>query len=197
MAHRCQSLLFCLTVLVSAGSSGSAQECTARQPYESQPDCQSCDSRRGCKKECGIRIPSFRIGFSVGCDGCESCCRKKDCWLKKCCREKKKPSYWERLEPPEAPLVFSVPAQPVREQAIAVNPRMYAAEPRTKRCQPAGSDRETEMLLLLLLLQQQQRQQQSQAGPAQRTTPSAGVSKSLEERVMKMVEEELSSQISQ
>jgi len=195
MAHRCQSLLFCLTVLVSSGSSGLAQECTAEGPYESRRACPSCDSRRGCKKECGIRIPSIRIGFSVGCDGCESCCRKKDCWLKKCCREKKKPSYWESLAPPEAPLVFSVPAQPVREQAIAVNPQMYAAEPRTKRCLPAGSDRETEMLLLLLMLQRQQRQQQNRAAPAPRSAPSAGVSKSLEDRVMKMVEEELSSQI--
>jgi hypothetical protein len=100
------------------------------------------------------------------------------------------------LEPPQGALLFSVGALPVREQAIAINPSLPTSEVRTA-CAPANRNQDMELLLLLLLLQQQQQSQKAAAPRAAAVAPTTGMSPEFEERLMRMIEAQVSSQIGQ
>ena len=142
-------------------------------------DCDDCCEKK-CRKSIGIgcRIPSIRWGISIDCcdDGCRDC---RDC--KKCCH------WWSRLEPPRAPVVFSVPAVTVPQQALAVQPQLapmvvpHAAPP----CEPKGLS-ETDKLVLELLLSQAQAAGHSSAAQTPKAPAASALDPATEARLTEL-----------
>ena len=158
---------------------------------EGCPSC--CEDSSSCRKCChsrksigiGLKIPSIRWGISLGCDGsadcehgCLSCghCRK-DCW-------------WTRMEPPRGPLVFSVPAVTVSQQALAITPTVQphlAPVVPQAACQPPEMSATDKLLLEALLRRLETAQPRSAplAAPSA-SASSAGLDQSTEARLTEL-----------
>ncbi len=149
----------------------------------------SCDE--GChRRKCldiGLRIPSIRWGISLGCDGaCSGGCHHCQLCKKKC--------WWRPPEPPRAPLVFSVPAVTVPQQALAIQPVQpqfaapAVAPQASQTCKPQQLSTTDKLLLEALLrqLQSGESQSRSQSGSRSQAAPSAALDEATEARLTQL-----------
>lgn len=152
---------FFATSLRAGEPCGNAQCCPSPTYICPQPTCQTPCQKSCCQKRFGFSFPSLRFSFSCPKIHCESdCCDSYSCCKRSCCVKR----WWDEKEPPRIPIVNSVPAINVAQQAVAITPvqfgqpiqQVHQIQQQSAPCRDKSQLDETRLLLLMMLLKQQQ-----------------------------------------